>query len=632
VRKTLVAIGVLVLLAGSAYGYYRYTKKDPAPTITTAKITRGDIAEMVGATGTLQAVTTVQVGTQVSGTILELNADFNSLVRKGQVLARLDPSLFQTQIEQARANLIRAQADLERFRVNLEDMRTKLRRAQELSEKKLIAQTELEAAEVNVHSAEAQLRSQQAAVTQAQASLRQNEVNQQHTVIEAPIDGLVIARNVDVGQTVAASMSAPTLFLLAADLTKMQVIASLDESDVGRIRPQQLVHFKVDAYPNEDFLGKVTQVRLQPQTVQNVVTYSTVIDVPNPDLKLKPGMTANVNIEIARRNNVLRVPNAALRFRPTTEMFTALGQTPPPAPTGFGGRGRRGGAGTPGEINGVPDTRNVQPATPPAVPAKTAAAASTTPSVTQTAQLPRANGQRRADAGRGTGAGGDNAGSENANAGTASSERDGAAVGGFGGGRGGGRGGDFQARMRERMANMSPEEREQMIARMRARGFTPPTDVQSDSGHAQPVQEQQSQRSPGQNQRSQARAASAPAPARGAGAGARASAGATTIDALFGPLPPTESFGQLWLHEDGKLNRARLRLGISDGQQTEVVQVLDNTKITEGTEVVTAVITAAQRKATTTGGGNAFPGLGGQQRGGFPGGGFPGGGARRGGG
>src|SRR6266480_3544659 len=254
-RKSLSVVGILVVLAASIYGYYKYTKKDPAPTVTTAKITRGNIAEAVGATGTLQAVTTVQVGTQVSGTIQNLYADFNSLVHKGQVLARLDPSLFQTQIEQARANLIRAQADLERLRVSLDDARTKLRRAQELAQKKLIAQTELEAAEVNVRSAEAQMQSQQAAVTQAQASLRQNQVNQEHTVIQAPIDGLVIARNVDVGQTVAASMSAPTLFLLAADLTKMQVVASLDESDVSRIRPGQVVKFRVDAYPNEGFTG-----------------------------------------------------------------------------------------------------------------------------------------------------------------------------------------------------------------------------------------------------------------------------------------------------------------------------------------------------------------------------------------
>ena len=187
-----------------------------------------------------------------------------------------------------------------------------------------------------MRSSEAQLRSQEAGVTQSQASLRQNQVNLAHTVIESPIDGLVISRNVDVGQTVAASMSAPTLFVLAADLTKMQVLASLDESDVGRIRPGQAVRFRVDAFPTDEFIGNVTQVRLQPTTVQNVVTYQTVIDVPNPELKLKPGMTANVNIEIARRADVMRVPNTALRFRPTAEIFAALGQTPPP-----GGDGRR---------------------------------------------------------------------------------------------------------------------------------------------------------------------------------------------------------------------------------------------------------------------------------------------------
>ena len=289
----------------------------------------------------------MQVGTQVSGTIHELYADFNSLVKKGQVLARLDPSLFQTQIEQARANLIRAQADLERLRVALDDARTKLTRAKELSARQLIPQTELETAEVNVRSAEAQIRSSEAQVTQAQASLNQNEVNLEHTVIQAPIDGLVISRNVDVGQTVAASMQAPTLFVLAADLTKMQVVANLDESDVGRIRPRQTVTFRVDAYPTDDFVGTVSQVRLQPIVQQNVVTYATVIDVPNPELKLKPGMTANVNIEIARATNVLRVPNAALRFRPTNEMYAALGQTPAGAAgtrrAGHGARPRRAG-------------------------------------------------------------------------------------------------------------------------------------------------------------------------------------------------------------------------------------------------------------------------------------------------
>src|SRR5262245_43056845 len=345
-RKALLALVVIGTVGGGGYAYYKYRQTPPAPTVMTAAVTRGDIAETVGATGTLQAVTTVQVGTQVSGIVQDLYADFNTLVKKGQVIARLDPSVIQTQIEQARANLIRAQSDLERLRVAADDAKNKLKRAQELAARKLIPAIELETAEVNLRSADAQVKSAEASITQSQASLKQNEVNLEHTVITAPIDGLVISRNVDRGQTVAASMQAPTLFVLAADLTKMQVVANLDESDVGRIRPSQKVNFHVDAYPAEDFVGSVSQVRLQPIIQQNVVTYATVIDVPNPELKLKPGMTANVNVEIARSSNVLRVPNSALRFRPTNEMFAAIGQTAPDAgQLRADGGGRRGGQG-----------------------------------------------------------------------------------------------------------------------------------------------------------------------------------------------------------------------------------------------------------------------------------------------
>ena len=556
-RKSVLIVVVLAALAAGGYAYYRYSQKPIAPTIATARVTRGDIAETVGATGQLQAVTTVQVGTQVSGTILQLNADFNSLVRKGQVLARLDPSLFQTQIEQARANLIRSEADLERLRVSLDDARTKLNRARELSEKKLIAQTELEAADVAVRSAEAQIRSQQAGVTQSQASLRQNQVNLQHTVIESPIDGLVISRNVDVGQTVAASMSAPTLFVLAADLTKMQVLASLDESDVGRIRPAQTVRFRVDAFPNDEFVGSVTQVRLQPTTVQNVVTYQTVIDVPNPELKLKPGMTANVNIEIARRTNVMRVPNPALRFRPTAEIFAALGQTPPPAGTG---RGRGTGAGD------GPDTR----ATPPS-------AAPANPQAALPAPRPVQQPQRTARPAQST------AGEASGGAAT-----DIAGGRGAGSGRRGGRG-----NFAERMAGMTPEERELFAARMKAREANPARQ----GGPQTPAQ----------------------APAR-----AQPGAGATTFDALFPPLVSTETFGQVWLRQNGQLQRARLRLGITDGQQTELIQAVDG-DVNEGTEVVTSVIIGAARQAPVVPAGNAFPGLGGGRQGGFGGGGRGGG-------
>jgi HlyD family secretion protein len=326
-----VAFVALALAAGSS-GLYFYGLRTavPEPVVTTQPFSRGDIVESVSATGTLEAVETVEVGTQVSGVVRQLYADFNSIVRKGQVIARLDPQLIQTQIEQQSANVLRAEADLERLKVALTDSRQKLARAQQLSAKDLIPRTDLETAQIDVQTAEAQLKSGQAAVTQARAQLNNQRVNLGYTTITAPIDGIVISRNVDAGQTVAASMNAPTLFVLAADLTKMEVLATVDESDVGRMRPGQQVTFHVDAYPNDRFNGTVSQVRLQPTTVQNVVTYATVITVPNPELKLKPGMTANVTIEVTRRNDVLRVANAATRFRPTEEMFAVLNQSVPP--------------------------------------------------------------------------------------------------------------------------------------------------------------------------------------------------------------------------------------------------------------------------------------------------------------
>ena len=316
-----------VILTAGVYSYLR--EPDIVPEVSTVTVSSGDVVDTVGATGALEAVTTVQVGSQVSGKIQELYADFNSIVRAGEVIARLDPSLFETQVAQARANLIRAEADVERLTVSVDDAATKLVRAEGLSARRLIPETELEAAQVEVRSADAQLRSSRAQMTQAEASLNQAEVNLQHTIITAPIDGIVISRSVDVGQTVAASMQAPILFLLAADLTKMKVNANIDESDVGRIRPGQVVTFRVDAYPNEEFEGLVSQIRLEPIVVENVVTYATQIAVPNPDLKLKPGMTATVTLEIARRDDVVRIPAAALRFRPTDDMFLALGQPIP---------------------------------------------------------------------------------------------------------------------------------------------------------------------------------------------------------------------------------------------------------------------------------------------------------------
>ena len=327
-RVVFIVVATIAVIAAGAV-YYRSTHADTGPVPLTAAVTRGDVVEAVDATGTVEAVTTVQVGTQVSGTIQSLHADFNSKVRKGQVVARVDPSLFQTQVDQARATVARLQAEVERARATLGDAQLKLRRARDLFAMELIPLSELDTAEANAVQAEAAVKAAEAQVTQARASLNQAEVNLGHTIIAAPIDGIVISRNVDVGQTVAASMQAPTLFVIARDLTRMQARASISEADIGRIQPGQPVAFRVDAYPDETFVGMVTQIRLQPVIEQNVVSYTTVIDVPNPDLKLKPGMTANVTVEIARNDDVLRVPNAALRFRPSAELFSALGQTVP---------------------------------------------------------------------------------------------------------------------------------------------------------------------------------------------------------------------------------------------------------------------------------------------------------------
>ena len=356
-KKILVVLIVGVGSTALAYNYF-FRTTEFVPTVSTVTLTRGDVVDTVGATGALEAVTTVQVGSQVSGIIEALYVDYNSIVRQGDVIARLEPSLFETQIEQGQANLTRSEADLERLQVTLDDAEAQLARSEDLSSRDLISTTELEAAQVAARSAAAQLKSAEAGVIQSRASLNQNEVSLGHTVITAPIDGIVIARQVDVGQAVNAGTSAPELFIIAADLTKMRVIANIDESDVGRIRPGQVVTFTVDAYAAEEFEGIVSQIRLEPVLEQNVVTYATVIDVPNNDLKLKPGMTATVTLEIARRENILRIQNAALRFRPTEDTFAALNQPVPEIlQRGGGGGGNRGGGSAGGRGGGSSEGR-----------------------------------------------------------------------------------------------------------------------------------------------------------------------------------------------------------------------------------------------------------------------------------
>src|SRR5437667_11256811 len=319
----IVIVGLLLLLFTVRQCWQRN-----AANYQTTSVTRGGLTQSVTATGTLNPVVNVQVGSQVSGNIAKLFADFNSQVKAGQVVAQIDPALFQATVTQAEGDLANAQAALELAKVNAV-------RTQDLFTKRNSAQADLDQAMATLHQAEANVKIKQGALDKAKADL-------DHCTISSPIDGVVISRSVDVGQTVAASLQAPVIFAIANDLTKMQIDSNVAEADVGVVKIDQNVDFTVDAFPMQTFHGKVVQVRNAPITVQNVVTYDTVIEVHNDDLKLKPGMTANVSIVIAHRDSVLQIKNAALRYRPPDATPVETKQSMP-------GRGvRRGGAGDPG--------------------------------------------------------------------------------------------------------------------------------------------------------------------------------------------------------------------------------------------------------------------------------------------
>jgi HlyD family secretion protein len=357
-RKPLYRGLAAILLLVAAVLIWRATRAPAAPAFGTVPVQRAQIAKTISATGKLQALTTVQVGTQVSGRISEIYADFNTQVKKGQVIARLDPSQLQAQLTQANANYASAQANIqtaensilsadagvEGAQANVDrmdsvyrDAEATLNRTRELVAAGAAARKDLQSSEAaftqaaaqrqqaisQLNQAKAQAQSARSQLTQARAQAQQSQasvqlasVNMENSVIRAPIDGVVIERNVDVGQTVAASLQAPVLFVIANDLTRMQVLADIDEADVGQLAEDSRVTFTVDAFPNDTFGGRISQVRLAPQAEQNVVTYTAVIEVENPELKLKPGMTATVTAIVDERENALSVPNAALRFRP----------------------------------------------------------------------------------------------------------------------------------------------------------------------------------------------------------------------------------------------------------------------------------------------------------------------------
>ncbi|MBI5495295.1 MAG: efflux RND transporter periplasmic adaptor subunit [Deltaproteobacteria bacterium] len=315
-RRSVLTAALGAWCACSAWG-----DKAP-PKFETVVVDKGRVSARVTASGTLAALVTVQVGTQVSGRLHEIKVDFNDVVKKGQVIARIDPRLFEAALEQARANLQAAEGNLQRAEVEAAEARRKRDRLQEMGAAG--ARYDVEAATAVADGAQANVSAVKGQVAQSRANVKQAELNLSYTVIHAPIDGIVISRAVDVGQTVAASFQSPTLFTIAEDLRKMQVETAVSEADIGRLSAGMEATFTVDAWPGRRFQGRVRQIRNAPINVQNVVTYTVVMDVENPDLALKPGMTATANFTYAEREGVLRVPNAALRFRPSPEVLARL--------------------------------------------------------------------------------------------------------------------------------------------------------------------------------------------------------------------------------------------------------------------------------------------------------------------
>lgn len=315
-----ILVGILVAAVLGIAAFFLLRNKGEEPKFRTEKIIRGDIQAAVIASGTVNPVTTVLVGTQVSGTVKNIYVDFNSPVRKEQLIAMIDPATFEAQVAQARANLLAATANIERAEATLVDAKRTMDRNRELFSKNLIARSEVDTSETSYETSKAQVNAAKAQEAQAEAALKIAETNLRYTRILSPVDGIVVSRNVDVGQTVAASFQTPTLFTIAQDLTKMQINTSVDEADIGKVRNGQDVEFTVDAYPDMIFRGKVSQLRNAPITVQNVVTYDVVVGVDNPvgenghSPLLKPGMTANVSIILSVKKDVLKIPNAALRF------------------------------------------------------------------------------------------------------------------------------------------------------------------------------------------------------------------------------------------------------------------------------------------------------------------------------
>ena len=338
-RRWVTPLALVLLLGGGGLGFAKYRAAN-APAEKSAYITqsveRRDILELVQSTGKIRPLREVQIGAQVSGRVVEVNVDFNSEVKKGDLLAKIDPTLLGAQVHQTTAQIDAARAAIERAKANVAVNKTQFERLRKLGAENLASQADIDTAEARVSVTTAELASARAQLKQLTAQLSQARTTLDYTVIRSPIDGVVIARSVDPGQTVAASFSAPVLFVIAEDLSKMQVLAGIDEADVGKLKEGMPAEIVVDAFPGEKFTGTVTQIRYSPTELQGVVTYAAVVDVANPDLKLRPGMTATASIVTRKAEKALAVPNAALRFKPNTKSKESPGKAKAPVPLSFG--------------------------------------------------------------------------------------------------------------------------------------------------------------------------------------------------------------------------------------------------------------------------------------------------------
>jgi len=586
--KKLISLAILLALGAGGYYYYQSTKAPEIPEFMKVTISQGEIVEEVSATGTLQAKRSVGVGSFVSGRVEEVLVDFNDIVRKGQVLARIDTSLLETQVELQKANIQRQEVELASQRVQLADAKRSLERQRELLEKKLATQQAYEAADLAVKSREAQILSAEKSMVSAQFNLDTANTNLGYATITSPVDGVIVDKKVDPGITVQSSQTVATLFTIAEDLTLLKLEGGVDEAEIGKVRQGMKVLFSVDAYQGQTFQGEIIMVRLNPTIQQNVVTYTTVADVRNNDLRLKPGMTASMRIEVSRRDNVMRIPNAALRFRPSNDMYTALKQEPPTPARGGGpgGAGRGANGATPGAATS-PGAATAPPATAPA--AQGAAA----PAPQAAAANPFQGGER------GGRTGGERTGGDR--------------TAGGGGGRGGGMNANFTPEQLKQMEAIRALPREQQAAAFAKAG------INFGGG------------------------------GRGGGRGGRAGGNGQTapvvplaqrssgsIDELFPPVVRTPTRGQVYVLEPatpanpfGTLKRLDIMQGITNGTFTELVS--GPTELAVGTELVSNIMMPWLAARTTTGTtqGNPFSG---QQpgRGGMPtgGGGRGGGGGR----